>query len=107
MSIQNPVIIHSSNKHVLDSSLVFYAGTCQELFFGRVGCLFAACGLFTKAHRLLSSCGLGFFLFSSYDAWAPERVGSVVCGTWGSLVEVRVNSVVVARGLVAPRHVGC
>ena len=34
--------------------------------------------VFVAAHGLLSICG----------AWAPGRVGSVVCGTVGSLVEV-------------------
>ena len=33
------------------------------------------------AHGLLSSCAVLVFLFSSCVVWAPERVGSVVCGT--------------------------
>ena len=60
--------------------------------------LVAAHGIFVAVHELLSSCGtgaslqfwrLGFclvvvcgFSLSSCGAWAPEHVGSVVCGMW-------------------------
>ena len=62
-------------------------------------------GLFVVARGLLSSCG----------AWAPECVGSRVHGlcSCGARAPERVDSslrytgsVAVARGLVAPCHVG-
>ena len=47
----------------------------------------AARGLFIAAHRLLSSCGVQVFsslvvAHKFQGTWAPERVGSVVCGAW-------------------------
>ena len=42
------------------------------------GSFIAARGLFMTVHRLLSSCGVRVFLFSSCGVWVPERVSSVV-----------------------------
>ena len=49
--------------------------------------------LFVVARGLLSSCG----------AWAPERVGSVVCKHEGSLLEARGLSCPAACGILVPR----
>ena len=57
------------------------------------------------ARRLLSSCGVWVFSLSSCGTWAPERVGSVVCGTWA--VSLRhTSSVAVARELSCPAACG-
>ena len=45
------------------------------------------------------------FLFSSCGAWAPEHVGSVVCGTWALQLR-HVSSVVVAHRLCCPAACG-
>ena len=56
-----------------------------------VGSFLVARGLFVATHGLLSSCG----------AWAPGRVGYVVCGTQALSLR-HASSVVVVRGLNCP-----
>ena len=51
------------------------------------------------AHGLLRF--LAGFLFSSCGTWGPERLVSIVCGTWALSLR-RTSSVVVACGLGCP-----
>ena len=66
-------------------------------FFGCIGS-----SLWHTGFSLVVACG---FAFSSCGVWAPERVGSVVCGTW-ALPLRRASSAVVARGLSCPAACG-
>ena len=72
------------------------------IYFGCIGSLSCGmwdlllrCRLFVVAHGLLSSCGTR----------APERVGSVVCGTWAFSLR-RTSSVVGVCGLSCPAACG-
>ena len=66
---------------------------------------FWLCWLLVEARGFLSSCVMRVFSLSSCGTQAPDRVGSVVCGTWALSLR-HMSSGVVARGLSCPAACG-
>ena len=71
--------------------------------------------VFVAAHGLLSSCGVRVFSLClwyvgsrvrelcSCGVWTPERMGSVVCGTWALSLRHAGLSGPMACGILVPR----